>query len=158
MSLSLAETQHLNRLADLLYGFLPGKPHPYADPRVSFRGIAQDLGLGRHWIVGSKLPAVTDLLVGAYRQDKGRFATLIREIVKRGLAYREAKEPVRREEIEAINDTLLKLKLRIKELSEPEFLDSLPRKSRPRLPDASASNAETQKPVDLSSFHAKLGT
>jgi hypothetical protein len=156
MILSLAETQYLNRLADILYEFLPGKPHPYADPRISFKGIAKELGLSRVWVDGSKLPAVTELLIGTYAQDKGRFATLVREVVRRGLSYREAKEPVRRQEVEAINEALLKLKLRIKELNDPAFLDSLPGKPRKTRSGESAPPSERQRQVELSSLRGKL--
>jgi hypothetical protein len=93
MPLTLAAAQTINQLADLLYPFLPGKPHPYADPRISFRGVARDLGLGRSWADGSKLPAVTQLLSRSYEADKGRFATLVLEVVRRGLVYREGKDP-----------------------------------------------------------------
>lgn len=157
MSLSLAETQHLNRLADLLYEFLPGKPHPYADPSISFKGIAKELGLSRLWVDGSKLPAITELLSKTYVLDKGRFATLVLEVVRRGLSYRETKEPVKRQEVDAINDALLRLKLRIKDLNDPAFLDSLPGKAlRARANEPARSASAPTNPVDLSSLRGKL--
>ena len=41
MSLSLAESQVVNEIAGHLYGFLPGKPNPYADPAISFKASCQ---------------------------------------------------------------------------------------------------------------------
>ena len=40
MNLSLVETQTISELADFLYPFLPGNPHPYANKSISFPGIA----------------------------------------------------------------------------------------------------------------------
>jgi hypothetical protein len=141
MPLSLAETQHLNRLADLLYPMIPGKPHPYADPRISFQGVAQELRLAHLWAGGSKLPAITELVTGAYSSGTSQFATLILEVVRRGLSYRESKQPVTREEIDAINEVLLKLKLRIRDLHDLSFLETLPtaRRRGPTRPAPSAS-------------------
>lgn len=156
MAPSLGETQHLNRLADLLYDFLPGKPHPYADPRISFKGIAKDLGLGRLWVDGSKLPAITELLSSTYAADKAKFATLVREIVRRGLSYREVKNPVRRQEIDAINDVLLKLKLRVKDLQEPGFLESLPGRARTPRTSGPPSVSDAENRVDLSALRGTL--
>ena len=126
MALTLGTTQVVNKLADLLYPFLPGKPHPYADPRISFRGIAWDLGFGQFWQDGSKLPAITELLARTLVANKGRFATLVLEVVRRGLSYRESRDPVRRAEIDDLNELLLKLGLRINDLNDPNFLASLP--------------------------------
>lgn len=156
MPLPLGETQHLNRLADLLYEFLPGKPHPYADPRTSFKGVAKDLGLGRLWTDGSKLPAITELLSGTYATDKARFATLVLVIVRRGLSYREVKNPVRRQEIDTINDVLLKLKLRVKDLHDDGFLDSLPGKARTPKASSPPPDSDSTKAIDLGTLRAKL--
>jgi hypothetical protein len=163
MVLSLGTTQVINQLADLLYSFLPGKPHPYADPRISFRGIAYDLGIGRFWQDGSKLSAVTDLLVRTFDTNKGQFATLILEVVRRGLTYRESKDPVHRNEIDDLNDLLLKLGLRIKDLNDPTFLASLPGSPRARNAKGPAPNAgvpspdrESSAPDQLRTLQAKL--
>jgi hypothetical protein len=40
MSLSLVESQTVNKITSLLYDFLPGKPHPFADQEISFEGVA----------------------------------------------------------------------------------------------------------------------
>lgn len=65
MNLSLTEIKTISELADFLYSFLPGNPHPYADYAISFAGIARDLGLERFWTGGSKRPAIAALLEGS---------------------------------------------------------------------------------------------
>lgn len=40
MALPLKEAQAATELAEKLYPFLPGKPHPYADQTLSFPGVA----------------------------------------------------------------------------------------------------------------------
>lgn len=54
MALSLKESQAVTELADKLYPFLPGKPHPYADQSLSFPGVAAKLRLAQYWPAGSK--------------------------------------------------------------------------------------------------------
>jgi len=54
--MSLSQSAALDDLAQHLYGFLPGNPHPYANKSISFAGVAQELGL--HWPGGSKQPAI----------------------------------------------------------------------------------------------------
>lgn len=49
MPLSLTESQAANEIAQFLYDFLPGSPHPYADQNLSFPGAAQDVGVGHLW-------------------------------------------------------------------------------------------------------------
>ena len=49
MSPSLEEIRAISDIAKLLYSFLPGNPHPYADRSISFKGIAYELGLGSFW-------------------------------------------------------------------------------------------------------------
>jgi hypothetical protein len=60
--MSLAQQAALDDLAQHLYDFLPGKPHPYADQSLSFPGVAKALGLERYWPGGSKQPAIRSLL------------------------------------------------------------------------------------------------
>ncbi len=76
MALSLKESQALTELADRLYSFLPGKPHPYADQSLSFPGVAAKLGLDQHWLAGSKGPAITRLLTATLEAERGRSSSL----------------------------------------------------------------------------------
>lgn len=45
MGLSLKEKQIISEINELLCSFLPGEPHPFADEKISFKGVASDLGL-----------------------------------------------------------------------------------------------------------------
>jgi hypothetical protein len=94
MALSLKESQALTELADRLYPFLPGKPHPHADQSLSFPGVGAKLGLARHWAPGSKGPAITRLLTATLESERGRFCPLILAVVQHGMSYRMNKEPV----------------------------------------------------------------
>ena len=140
MALTLAESQAISELAEHLYPFLPGKAHPYADQGTSFAGVASRASVERYWPGGSKLPAITQLLSGVLEHERGKFCPLILEIVRRGLKYRQGRAPITREEIERLNDLILKVQFKVLELHDPAFLDALPRtpkaeaKSGSRLP------------------------
>ena len=91
MSLTLDEIKAISEMAKLLYSFLPGNPHPFADQSISFKGIAYELELGKFWQGGSKLPAITTLLERTLKYKRDKFCALILEIVKRGIKYRANK-------------------------------------------------------------------
>ena len=128
MALSLKHSQAVTDLAEGLRPFLPGKPHPYADQRLSFPGVAAKLGLSGHWSGGSKVPAITGLLTGALETASGKFCPLVLAVVQQGMVYRRNKEPVTREEIEALNVIIARLGYKIPELHDPDFLSGLPRR------------------------------
>jgi hypothetical protein len=128
MTLSLQESQALNDMAETLYSFLPGSPHPYAAPEISFPGVAQKFGLSKYWIGGSKRPALTQLLQTTLEKKRNLFSNLILEIVRTGMIYRNnKKDPIKLEEIQKLNDQLRRISLKIPELWDPAFIDSLPR-------------------------------
>jgi len=132
MGLSLSESQAVNEIAQLLYSFLPGEPHPRADPTISFRGAAKQLGLSHLWTGGSKLPAIVRLLEGTLEEHSALFCDLILTIVRRGLTYRRNKgHPITREEIRKLNELLTRVHFKIPDLWDPTFLDSLPVSSAP---------------------------
>ncbi len=131
MNLTLIQTQTMSELADFLYPFLPGKPHPFADQSISFAGIVINLGLERFWTGGSKQPAIAALLEGTLSQAKSKFCPLMIQIVTRGLKYRGKSNPIRKEEIEQLNELIKKLGFKIPELWDSEFLRGLP----PRKPE-----------------------
>lgn len=127
MALPLYKSQAINEIAGFLYNFLPGNPHPYADQSISFRGIANDMGLIMFWQNGSKRPAITTLLGNTLEYRSDLFCNLILNIVRRGLAYRNNKgEPITREEIQELNELIKKVEFKIPELWNTEFLNSLP--------------------------------
>jgi len=127
MTISLAESQAINEIASLLYDFLPGKPHPYADQSISFKGVANIVGVGQYWSDGSKLPSLAQLLERTLQYQRDKFCDLILGIVHAGLIYRNNKgNPINREEIKRLNELLRKVQFKIPDLWNPEFLDSLP--------------------------------
>lgn len=144
MNLSLIEIQTISELADFLYPFLPGNPHPFADRSISFAGIASDLGLERFWTGGSKRPAIAALLEGTFSQAKDKFCPLMIQIVTRGLKYRGKSNPITKEEIEQLNEFIKKLGFKIPELWDPNFLRSLP-SIKPEKDKVATAKKETLK-------------
>jgi hypothetical protein len=147
MALSLTESQAISEIAEHLYPFLPGKAHPYANQSISFAGAADRVGVGRYWQAGSKLPAIIQLLSGVLEREQGKFCPLILEIVRNGLRYRQGKTPITREEIERLNDLILKVRFKIPELYESAFLDGLPR--TPKIGASSKSELAADVLADL---------
>lgn len=126
MPLSLQKTKSVAEISSILYNFLPGQAHPRADQRISFQGIANELGLDHFWPSGSKLPAITSLLEKTLENRSDLFCSLILEIIRRGIKYRNSKgDPVNREEIQKLNNLILKVEFKIPELWDSSFLDTL---------------------------------
>ncbi len=127
MRLTLPQEQAVTELAALLYDFLPGQPHPFADPTISFAGLATSMGLGQFWRGGSKQPAIAALLRNTLENRSGKFCDLMQEVVRRAMTYRLNKgQPIVREEILSLNGLLINLGFKIPELHDPKFLDGLP--------------------------------
>ena len=161
MPITLAQTQAVSDLAELLADFLPGKPHPFANARISFEGIARDLGLHHFWGGGSKTPAITQLLSLTLEREPKRFCTVVLEAVRRGIVYRQKKEPLTRQDIGALNDLVARVGFRIKDLHDTTFLNSLPPGSRPVTPHGDAARVSSTAghaatPTELESLTAKL--
>jgi hypothetical protein len=128
MGLNLTKTQTISELADFLYSFLPGTPHPFANQSISYAGIASDLELERFWTGGSKRPAIAALLEGTLSQAKDKFCPLMIQIVSRGIKYNGKSNPITREDIESLNEFIQRLGFKIPELWDPNFLRTLPSK------------------------------
>jgi len=159
MRLSLTQTEAVSRLATLLYDLLPGNPHPYADRRLSFLGVARDLGVGGMWTGGSKKPAITRLLEGVLEQAPERFCEVVLETVRRSIPYRGNKgSPVVRDEVVRINRVVEDIGFKIPELWAPRFLDSLPRARADAdvAARASATGAPQQSKEELVEFTRAL--
>jgi hypothetical protein len=117
----------ISTLAGLLYDFLPGSP--MGNPRISFPGCAAANDVSQFWPGGSKRPAITQLLNATFEQKRSKFCPLLLSIVEAGIPYRMQKgNPVTREEIIAINQSIAKLGFKIPEFWSPAFLESLPSK------------------------------
>jgi hypothetical protein len=90
---TLAETQAIAEMADLLYPFLPGSGAKY-----TWREAAGEHGLEQFWGGGSKLPAITQLLEATFERRRDRFCGLVLTSVRQGMKYRIKKgDPVTRE-------------------------------------------------------------
>lgn len=126
MNSTLQRAVILEELAQHLYTFLPGKPHPYGPQDLSFRAVADEVGVGAHWRDGSKQPAIRRLLEGVLDSGSGRFSKLIVKIVERSMTYRKRSNPLTREELDALNGFLRELGYGIPELDDPIFLASFP--------------------------------
>ncbi len=61
MSLSLRESKAIADMAELLYDFLPGSGSVRWKGHVSFKSVAEKVGVGNFWQVGSKIPMITAL-------------------------------------------------------------------------------------------------
>lgn len=125
MPLAPKHSKAISDIAGVLYSFLPGKPHPYANQNISFRGVAHEMGLSNFWTGGSKLPAITTLLSYTYEQERSIFCSLLINIVNKGITYRAKKQPVSKSEIMTLNELIAKLDFKIPELWDKGFLDSL---------------------------------
>ena len=144
MPSSLKEIQTISKIAEVLYRFLPGKPHPYAAKDISFPGVANKLGLSNFWSGGSKKPAIIQLLQKTLEYHRDKFCDLIVEIIKMGISYLSNKgEPVTRDEIILLNQLIAEVNFKIPELWDITFLDTLPSSQPVQKPEKLETKAET---------------
>jgi hypothetical protein len=126
MSLSLKESRAARELAEVLYDFLPGAGNKSWKGHVSFKSIADRVGVGDFWQSSSKLPMINQLLERTLESRRRRFEPLILEIVRAGLTYRQKNgRPVTPDEIEKINGLILELGFKFPDLWDPDFIASL---------------------------------
>lgn len=127
MTLNPKQIQAISELATLLYEFLPGKPHPYANQNISFQGCASKVNVGHFWEGGSKRTAIAKLLENTLTKSRDRFCPLILEIVNTALIYRSSKNnPITREEVDSLNTLIVGVQFKIPELWDNDFLSNLP--------------------------------
>lgn len=126
MSLSLKESRAVAAMAKLLYDFLPGSGDPSWKGHVSYKTVAEKVGVVDFWQPGSKEPMITALLQRTLEHRRGHFEKLILEIVRAGLQYREKKgRPVQPKEIEQLNGLLLDVGFKFPDLWDSNFITSL---------------------------------
>jgi len=126
MAISFEQKLTIQKIADLMYDFLPASGSNVWKGFVTFGTIAQELGLSDFWMGGSKKPAIIRLLVETYDKRANQFESLIKHIVLASYTYRKRKKnPLSRNEIFTLNDYLLKLNFKFPDLHNPAFLDSL---------------------------------
>ena len=146
-------------MASLLYNFLPGSGDPSWKGHVSFKTVAEKVGVGDFWQPGSKEPMINALLQRTLEHRRGHFERFILEIVHAGLRYREKKGgAVKPEEIEQLNGILLDVGFKFPDLWDPDFVASLRidsgKRARERVDRVLAEEAlreakETERSVDL---------
>ncbi len=126
MTLPLKQSRAIAEIAELLYDFLPGSGSSKWKGHVSYKTVAEKIGVGDFWQPGSKIPMITGLLERTLEHRRGRFEPLILEIVRAGLTYRNKQgSPVKPEEIDKLNGLILELDFKFPDLWDPDFKASL---------------------------------
>lgn len=126
MVLKLKESQAVADMAALLYDFLPGSGNPGWKGHVSFKTVADKVGVGDFWQPGSKTPMITALLQRTLEHRRGSFERLVLEVVRAGITYRHKQgNPIKPNEIEKLNGHLLDVGFKFPDLWDSEFLASL---------------------------------
>jgi hypothetical protein len=136
MGLPLRESRAARELAEILYDFLPGSGSAGWKGHISFKSVAQNVGVGDFWQSGSKQPMIAQLFERTLEHRRGRFEQLVVEVVRAGLTYRHKNgKAVTAAEIEKINGLLLEIGFKFPDLSDPDFLASLRSDSTTRAAD-----------------------
>lgn len=143
-TLKAKEKLAVTALADHLYPYLPGSPHPRANQSIGFGPAAAAVGLGNHWVGGSKKPAIANLLTKTLEHESGKFCILIESIVTTSFNY--SQHTVTREKIEELNSLVKDVGFKIPSLWDQEFLRKLP------------SDKPMPVPTDLTAGIIKLKT
>lgn len=129
-------------LADLLYNFLPAS----GNSRTAFPLAAAKVQCEDLWVAGSKRPAIVQLLSAALSQRRHKFGPLILAIVRQSMTWRRGRgEPLTRDEVARLNEILLRLSIKIPELNEQGFLDSL---HRPHARREDSARTDDTRPTD----------
>ena len=110
-------------MARILAPFLPGGSNPH----LSFPLAAAKASVARFWVDDNTRPiAVTYLLEATFAAERHRFCPLIETVVRMGIAWRRGRgDPLRREELDRVNDALLRLGYKIPELHGEALLAEL---------------------------------
>jgi hypothetical protein len=126
--LSLKEIQAITELAKVLQSFIPANAHPYSKPKVDFGTVAKDVGIGKLWAGGGKLPAIQTLLEATLKTRRDKFCPLMIRITKEALKYRNKKgNPITQEDMNLLNQLIVGVGFKIPELVDPNFISSLPK-------------------------------
>ena len=126
MGLPLKQSRAARELAESLYDFLPGSGSAMWKGHVSFKSVADRVGVGDFWQSGSKLPMITSLLERTLEFRRGRFESLVVEIVRCGLTYRQKQgNAVKPEEVDKINGLIMEVGFKFPDLWDPDFRAAL---------------------------------
>lgn len=124
--LSLKESKAAADLAQFLYDFLPGSGYSQWKGHVSFKTVAEKVGVGDFWQTGSKLPMLTSLFQRTLEHRRHLFETLILEIVRAGIIYlKKEGRPLKPEDVDTLNGLILQVGLKFPDLWDPDFKNSL---------------------------------
>lgn len=155
MALSLRESNAVAGLADHLYDFLPGSWNAQWKGHVSFKSVAEKVGVGRFWQPGSKTPMLVALLSRTLEHRRDCFEPLILEVVRAAITYRQKRgEPLRPEDIETLNGLLVEVGFKFPDLWDHDFLAALRLDSNERARTHVAA-AAAQVKAQASAFHAR---
>lgn len=126
MAITLKESRAATDMAELLYDFLPGSGSAKWKGHVSFRTVAENVGVGEFWQPGSKTPMIRALLEKTLERHRDKFEPLILQIVRGGIAYRQKHgNPITPNEIDQLNGLILELGFKFPELWDPSFKTAL---------------------------------
>jgi hypothetical protein len=159
MVLPLKHSRAIAEMADLLCDFLPGSGDPRWKGHVSFKTVAQKVGVGDFWQAGSKKPMIASLLGRTLEFKHDRFESLMLEIVRAGLVYRQTKNnPVKPGEIDYLNGLILEVGFKLPDLWDPDLKASLQvdGKSRAQERLKSEESQEKARIADLSERYREI--
>jgi hypothetical protein len=122
----LKKAEAISNIAHLLYDFLPGSGRPDWKGHVSFKSIAQGLGLGQYWQDGSKEPAIRELLRLTIEREPLLFEKLVLEVVGAGIPYcKKNDKPIRSAQIKTLNGYLMELGFKFPALWDKDLWSSV---------------------------------
>lgn len=156
MPVSLKESRAATEMAKVLYSFLPASGARNWKGHVTFQTVAQEVGVGDFWQVGSKEPAIAALLERTLEFRRDRFEYLILAIVKAGMKYRQKNnKPITEDEIVILNGLILDVGFKFPALWDKDFLASLRNDGYARATEAFAREMSTQEFAEQSQseFH-----
>ena len=126
MALTLKESNAVAGLAEALYDFLPGSGYTKWKGHVSFKTVAQKVGVADFWQPGSKTSMITRLLERTLSERRPLFEPLILETIRAAIIYRQRQDtPIKPEEIDTLNGLILEVGFKFPDLWDPAFRNSL---------------------------------
>ncbi len=133
MALSLKESRAIAGMADLLYEFLPGSGSKNWTGHITFYTVATKVGVGDYWPGGSKKTALVALLEQTLQYKRKLFESLILEIVRASMVYRQKKNnPLTLEDIDTLNGHILEIGFKFPDLWDSSFRESLRKSNNER--------------------------
>jgi hypothetical protein len=126
MTLKLKDSRVVADIAELMYDFLPGSGNQRWKGHVSFKTIAEKVGVGAFWQAGSKTPMIVALLERTLEHRRDRFEPLIVEVVRAAIPYRQKQgNPITPAIIDKLNGLILEVGFKFPALWDPDFRKAL---------------------------------